>query len=71
MVTVGFLNSGQGFFQPPDPPERLREMLAMARRQGDEKNASRAAAALAEALVARGELDEAAEVVAETSGAPR
>lgn len=53
-----------------DPPERLREMLAMARRQGDDRNAARAAAALAESLVARGELDEAAEVVAETSGAP-
>jgi tetratricopeptide (TPR) repeat protein len=45
-----------------DPPERLREMLAMARRQGDDRNAARAAATLAEALVARGELDEAAEV---------
>jgi len=54
----------------PDPPERLREMIAMARRQGDERNAGRAAAALAEALVARGELDEAAEVVVETGGAP-
>jgi tetratricopeptide (TPR) repeat protein len=54
----------------PDPPERLREMLAVARRTGDERNASRVAAALAEALVARGELDEAAEIVAETSGAP-
>jgi tetratricopeptide (TPR) repeat protein len=53
-----------------DPPERLREMLAMARRQGDDRNAARAAAALAEALVARGELEEAAEVVAETSGPP-
>lgn len=53
-----------------DPPERLREMLAMARRQGDERNIARAAATLAEALVARGELEEAAEVVAETSGAP-
>jgi tetratricopeptide (TPR) repeat protein len=51
-----------------DPPERLREMLAMARRQGDERNTARAATTLAEALVARGELDEAAEVVAE--GAP-
>ncbi|MGH7294433.1 MAG: hypothetical protein ACRELB_05860, partial [Polyangiaceae bacterium] len=54
----------------PDPPERLREMVAMARHQGDDRNASRAAAALAEALAARGDLDEAAEVVAETSGAP-
>ena len=53
-----------------DPPERLREMVAMARRQGDERNAVRAATALAEALLARGELDEAAEVVAETSGPP-
>jgi tetratricopeptide (TPR) repeat protein len=53
-----------------DPPERLREMLAMARQQGDERNIARAAATLAEALVARGELEEAAEVVAETSGAP-
>jgi tetratricopeptide (TPR) repeat protein len=55
-----------------DPPERLREMLAMARRQGDERNTARAATTLAEALVARGELDEAAEVVAEgaPSGAP-
>jgi tetratricopeptide (TPR) repeat protein len=53
-----------------DPPERLREMLAMARRQGDDRNAVRVAAALAEALVARGELEEAAEVVAETSEAP-
>jgi tetratricopeptide (TPR) repeat protein len=54
----------------PDPPERLREMLAVARRTGDERNASRVAAALAEALVARGDLEEAAEVVAETRGAP-
>jgi tetratricopeptide (TPR) repeat protein len=54
----------------PDPPERLREMVAMAKRQGDDRNASRAAAALAEALAARGELDEAAEVVSETGGAP-
>jgi tetratricopeptide (TPR) repeat protein len=53
-----------------DPPERLREMVAMARRQGDERNAVRAATALAEALVARGELEEAAEVVAETKGPP-
>jgi tetratricopeptide (TPR) repeat protein len=53
-----------------DPPERLREVVAMARRQGDERNAARAAAALAEALLARGELDEAAEIVAETKGAP-
>ena len=53
-----------------DPPERLREVVDMARRQGDERNAARAAAALAEALLARGELDEAAEVVAETKGAP-
>jgi len=53
-----------------DPPERLREMVAMARRQGDEPNAARAATALAEALLARGELDEAAEVVAETTGPP-
>lgn len=53
-----------------DPPERLREMLALARRQGDERNAERVATALAEALVARGELDEAAEVVTETRGAP-
>jgi tetratricopeptide (TPR) repeat protein len=53
-----------------DPPERLREMLAMARQQGDERHIARAAATLAEALVARGELEEAAEVVAETSGAP-
>ncbi|HEY8038396.1 MAG TPA: hypothetical protein VIF15_01325 [Polyangiaceae bacterium] len=48
-----------------DPPERLREMLSTARRQGDERAAARAAAVLAEALVARGELEEAAEVVAE------
>jgi tetratricopeptide (TPR) repeat protein len=53
-----------------DPPERLRQMLAMARRQGDERQVVRAAASLAEALVARGELEEAAEVVAEASGAP-
>jgi tetratricopeptide (TPR) repeat protein len=53
-----------------DPPERLREVVAMARQQGDERNVARAAAALAEALLARGELDEAAEVVAESSGAP-
>ncbi|HEY5241088.1 MAG TPA: hypothetical protein VIJ22_06470 [Polyangiaceae bacterium] len=53
-----------------DAPERLREMLAMARQQGDERHIARAAATLAEALVARGELEEAAEVVAETSGAP-
>jgi tetratricopeptide (TPR) repeat protein len=53
-----------------DPPERLREMLAMAQRQGDERNAARTAAALSEALLARGELEEAAEVIAETSGAP-
>ncbi|HEY1695261.1 MAG TPA: tetratricopeptide repeat protein [Polyangiaceae bacterium] len=53
-----------------DPPERLRELLAMARRQGDERNAERAAASLAEALVARGELDEATEVLAESGGAP-
>ncbi|HEY3817050.1 MAG TPA: hypothetical protein VGL81_07765 [Polyangiaceae bacterium] len=53
-----------------DAPERLREMLAMARQQGDERNIARAAATLAEALVARGELEEAAEVVAETRGAP-
>lgn len=53
-----------------DPPERLREMLAMARQQGDERQVVRAAATLAEALVARGELEEAAEVLAEASGAP-
>jgi tetratricopeptide (TPR) repeat protein len=53
-----------------DPPERLREMLATARRQGDERNASRVAAMLGEALVARGELEEAAEVVAEARPTP-
>jgi tetratricopeptide (TPR) repeat protein len=55
---------------PADPPERLREMLALATAQGDTRIASHAAAMLAEALIARGEMDEAAEVVAETRSTP-
>jgi tetratricopeptide (TPR) repeat protein len=54
-----------------DPPERLRAMLAAARRQGDAPNAGRAAALLAQALVARGELEEAAEVAAESRDTPQ
>jgi tetratricopeptide (TPR) repeat protein len=77
-MTLRFAHPGEPVREAPlwpgawvaDPPERLREMLAMARRQGDERNVARAAATLAEALVARGELDEAAEVLAETAGAP-
>ena len=77
-MTLRFANPSEPVREAPlwpgawvaDAPERLREMLAMARQQGDERNVARAAATLAEALVARGELDEAAEVVAETSGAP-
>jgi tetratricopeptide (TPR) repeat protein len=53
-----------------DPPERLRDMLAMAKGQGDEAIASRTAALLAEALVARGEIDEAAEVIGEARSTP-
>jgi tetratricopeptide (TPR) repeat protein len=53
-----------------DPPERLRDMLSAARRQGDERIASHAASMLAEALVARGEIDEAAEVIAEVPATP-
>jgi tetratricopeptide (TPR) repeat protein len=49
-----------------DPPERLREMLEGARRQNDAPNAARAAAMLAQALVAHGELAEAAEVIDES-----
>jgi tetratricopeptide (TPR) repeat protein len=49
-----------------DPPERLREMLEGARRQGDAPNSARAAAMLAQSLVAHGELAEAAEVVVES-----
>ena len=51
-----------------DPPERLREMVATAREQGNAPIASSAATLLAEALVARGELEEAAEVVADAGG---
>jgi tetratricopeptide (TPR) repeat protein len=53
-----------------DPPERLRDMLAMALRQGDERIASHAAALLAEALVARGAIEDAAEVIAEVQPTP-
>ena len=53
----------------PDPPERLREMLDGARRQGDAPNAARAAATLAQSLIARGDLAEAAEVVADAGAA--
>jgi tetratricopeptide (TPR) repeat protein len=77
-MTLRFAHWSEPVREPPlwpgawvsDPPERLREMLAMALRQGDERHVARAAATLAEALVARGELEEAEEVVAETSGAP-
>jgi tetratricopeptide (TPR) repeat protein len=55
---------------PADPPERLREMLAMATAQGEAGIASHAAAMLAESLAARGEIDEAAEVVTEAPPAP-
>ncbi len=53
-----------------DPPERLRDMLAMAKAQGDDPIASHAAALLAEALVARGEIEDAAEVIAEVRSTP-
>ena len=55
---------------PADPPERLREMLTLATAQGDTSIASHAAAMLAESLAARGEIDEAAEVVNEAPSAP-
>lgn len=53
-----------------DPPERLRDMLRMAKGQGDGAIASHAATLLAEALVARGEIDDAAEVIAEVASTP-
>ncbi len=77
-LTSRLSTSGAPFREAPlwpgvwvtDPPERLRDMLAMARRQGDEPIASHAAAMLAEALVARGEMADAAEVVAEVQPTP-
>jgi tetratricopeptide (TPR) repeat protein len=53
-----------------DPPERLRDMLRMAKAQGDGAIAAHAAALLAEALVARGEIEDAAEVIAEVPSTP-
>ncbi len=53
-----------------DPPERLRDMMTMARGQGDEVIASRAAALLADAHLARGEVADAAEVIAEARSTP-
>ncbi len=53
-----------------DPPERLRDMLRMAKGQGEGAIASHAATLLAEALVARGEIDDAAEVIAEVASTP-
>ena len=47
-----------------------RDAREAARRQGDERIASHVAASLAQALVARGELEDAAEVVAEANAAP-
>jgi tetratricopeptide (TPR) repeat protein len=51
-----------------DPPERLRFMLHSALKQKDDRNAARIAASLAEALVARSELDEAEETLAKAAG---
>jgi tetratricopeptide (TPR) repeat protein len=53
-----------------DPPERLRDMLRMAKAQGDGAIAAHAATLLAEALVARGEIEDAAEVIAEVPSTP-
>jgi tetratricopeptide (TPR) repeat protein len=51
-----------------DPPERLRALQHSAKKQGDTRNAARAATMLAEALVARAELDDAEEALDDTAG---
>jgi tetratricopeptide (TPR) repeat protein len=78
MMTSRLTTSGTPWTEAPlwpgvsvtDPPERLRDMLTMAKAQGDESIASHAATLLAEALFARGEIEDAAEVIGEARSTP-